>query len=170
MKKKTTADLTWFDKGEISQALHACCALMKAGMLSGVYPPEIERASLTFLLINLNDLLQRMETLNHRLEFSDDIHPASNASDITDLINNTRNAACHLNSGNHLLNTSKLSYCVARGYCPTAILIGDIRLGCDYADDAAIIFGANRVYLKRHIKRALDSAQAFFIAVGFVGD
>jgi hypothetical protein len=161
-KKKTSIDWTWFDKSDIQRSLSVCERLLGYGLVSGVYPREIEQATLTFFLINLNDLLQKMDSVGHRLEFSDDIHEVCNAKDVTDLINNTRNAGCHLNSGNHLLNTNKITFCIVRGYFPTAFLIKGVVLGSDFADDTAVIFGSNRVYLRRHIRRAFEAAKAFF--------
>lgn len=169
MTKRKLTDWSWFQKGEIAQALTACRNLGKAGILSGIYPDEIERASLTFLLINLNDLLQKLDWMGHRLETKDDIHPSCKAVDVTALINNARNAACHLNSGNHLLDKNKVAYCVVRGRFPNAIWMNGVALGCEYPDDTAIFFGANRVYLKRHIARSLETAAAFYHLTGAAG-
>ena len=115
-----------------------------------------------FLLVNLNDLLQKMSHEGHRLIFSDDIHPECGAEDITSLINNARNAACHINSGQHLMESTKLVFNVVRGYVPHAFSINGVSMGSDYADDTALIFGANRVYLRRHIARAVNDAQTYY--------
>jgi len=37
--------------------------------------------------------------------------------------------------------------------------LGDVELRGDYDDDVAIFYGTNRLYLKRHIIRALHEAQ-----------
>ena len=112
-----------------------------------------------WLLINLNDLLQKLDSLGRRVDFTDDIHEACKAADVTALINNARNAACHLNSSNHLHEANKLSFNVARGYVPRMLVINDVVFGCDYADDAAVMFGSNIVYLRRHLERAHNAAQ-----------
>lgn len=159
---KTPADWSWFDKGDIESAIKTCDELLKVGVFSGVYPSSVERSVLTLLLINLNDLLQKMDSVGHRFQATNDLLPEGRAEDVTSLINNARNAACHLNSGNHLLDKNKISHCVMRGYAPHAFWINGVQIGCDYADDAAFVFGHNRVYLKRHVSNALEAARAFF--------
>lgn len=117
---------------------------------------------LTLLLIQMNDLLQKMDSVGHRLVMDNDIHPASNALDVTSLINNARNAACHLNSGHHNVGSGRVSYCRVVGRVPNAFVINDVVLGSDFADDAAVIFGTNRVYMKRHIVSSFNVAREFF--------
>lgn len=160
--KRTPADWTWFDKGDIDHAIRTCSDILQAGVFNGLYPRVAQQAMLTLLLINLNDLLQKMDSVGHRYIAKNDIHPACKAEDVTSLINNARNASCHLNSGNHFLEKSKVTYNVVLGYSPRALHINGVELGCDYADDAAFIFGPNRVYMERHVVAALHAARKFF--------
>lgn len=115
-----------------------------------------------YLLVNLNDLLQKMKAEGHCLAFTDDIHPNSKAGDIKDLIRNSRKAACHRGSAEHRMELNKLVFNVVRGCAPTALQINGDALGCDCADDTALIFGLHRIDVRRHLLRAVDSARAYF--------
>ncbi len=40
------------------------------------------------------------------------------------------------------------------------MLIGDLELKSEYEDDAAVFYGMNRIYFKRHIVRAFEESKA----------
>ncbi len=164
-KLKSKQNWEWYREGDIQHGLGACSSVLKTGFLAGMWPSVVEQAMALFLLVNLNDLLQKMNHEGHRLSASNDIHPVCKANDITDLINNARNAACHINSGQHLMESNKLVFNVVRGYVPSALSINGASIGCDYADDTALIFGANRVYVRRHITQAYGCAKAYYAAI-----
>lgn len=111
------------------------------------------------LLIRLNYVLQELSKANKRIDWADDVQIDTNIKDITDLINNLRNAACHSDSKrNYVSDTSiKFVFNTFAGKCPNAVQIGQNKmLGNDYADDIAFYYGDKRVYLVRHIKRLLE--------------
>lgn len=161
---------TWFQKAEIRGAISTCREILNLPLFNGAMPQVLTSAAVTLLLINLNDLLQKLRSVNRTIVFADDIHPSGNATNVTELINNARNAACHLNSGNHTIDSSKFSFCFFIGKCPNVIAIGDLVLGSDYENDVAILFGLNRVYIARHITRALNEAEMVVIENGMLND
>ena len=117
---------------------------------------------ITQVLIELNDVLQKAAKKNLRVDFIDDIPQATNAKDITDLINDCRNASCHVPSGTRIFENNKFTFCVISGYNPQAMMINETALGCDYHDDIAIFWGNTRLYLVRHLFRAFHEANVVF--------
>ncbi|MCP1116994.1 hypothetical protein [Robbsia andropogonis] len=163
MKAKEKRDWSWFRDGDIKSCLSQCREILNLGFASGAHNPVIEGSLRTQLLIDLSDLLQKADDEGARVAFTDHINASSNAKDVTDLIKNARNAVCHVNSGLHLMSSNnKLRGPVVRGYSPRVIQIGDEFVGCDYADDVALIYGNQRVYVKRHIERAFNEVKKYF--------
>lgn len=118
-------------------------------------PRAFRNAAFTHIIISLHEALQALSRDGHRVDFNDHI-PGDD--DITDLISRLRGAVCHLRSGHRRLGRGWLTYNVICGYAPNAIGIDDVAIGCDFADDAAICFGDDRIYLRRHIHRAFTEA------------
>jgi len=111
------------------------------------------------ILIRLNYILQELSKKNNRIIWADDVQTDQNIKDITDLVNNLRNAACHSNSPrNYISNSSvKFVFNTFAGKCPNAVKIGEnISLGNEYQDDIAFYYGDKRIYLVRHINRLLE--------------
>ena len=110
------------------------------------------------ILVRLNYILQELSKKNNRIVWADDVQTDQNIKDITDLINNLRNAACHSDSPrNYISNSStKFVFNTFAGKSPNAVKIGDISLGNEYQDDIAFYYGDKRIYLVRHIKRLLE--------------
>lgn len=113
------------------------------------------------MILKLDDLLQKFRILGHRLNFNDDI----STGDITDLVNNIRNAICHLNSGENLLDKKsqlKFVFCMLLGKANGITMGENIIAKSDYEDDIAFFYGENRIYLKRHIIRILNEVQEVY--------
>ena len=111
------------------------------------------------ILVRLNSILQELGKKNNRIIWTDDVQTDQNIKDITDLVNNLRNAACHSDSPrNYISNTSiKFVFNTFAGKCPNAFKIGEnISLGNEYQDDIAFYYGDKRIYLVRHIKKLLE--------------
>lgn len=161
MDKEASAKL--FRDGAIQGALRKCASIFD----SGIFSPEnfghalFEPAVIT-LLINLNDLLQKAKDDDARVSFSDDVTVADKLSDVTDLVSKCRNAACHIGSPLHFIETNKFTFNVIGGKSPNAMRIGDVYYGCDYEDDIAIYYGAFRLYLRRHALRAFNEIRAIY--------
>jgi hypothetical protein len=150
---------------DVAESIRTCQQILREDLFAQGFPVfglqlrsrTMGRAAVTLLLIHLRDLLVALDNAGHRVAFDDDIHPDGKAKDVTDLIVNARNAACHVTSGNHFLEDgNKFTYNVIVGRVPRAFVINDVALGSDYPDDVAIFFGINRIYLNRHLTRALN--------------
>lgn len=111
------------------------------------------------ILIRLNYILQELNKNNNRIIWADDVQVDKNVKDITGLVNNLRNAACHSDSPiNYISNSSiKFVFNTFVGKCPNAVKIGEnISLGSEYQNDVAFYYGDKRIYLVRHIERLLE--------------
>jgi hypothetical protein len=110
------------------------------------------------ILVRLNYLLQELSKKNNRLIWTDDVQTDQNIKDITDLVNNLRNAACHSDSPRNYISNSSIKFVFNTfvGKSPNAVQIGNISLGNEYQDDIAFYYGDKRIYLVRHIKKLLE--------------
>lgn len=111
------------------------------------------------ILVRLNYILQELSKKNNRVVWTDDVQTDQNIKDVTDLVNNLRNAACHSDSQKNYINNSSIKFVfnTFTGKCPGAVKIGEhISLGNEYRDDIAFYYGDKRIYLVRHIKRLLE--------------
>jgi len=111
------------------------------------------------ILVRLNYILQELSKKNSRITWADDVQTNQNIEDITDLVNNLRNAVCHSDSPRNYISNSSIKFVFNTfvGKCPNAVKIGEnISLGNEYQDDIAFYYGDKRIYLVRHIKRLLE--------------
>ncbi|WP_374391593.1 hypothetical protein [Sphingopyxis sp.] len=115
------------------------------------------------ILIELRDLLHKADRLGKRVTFCDDVLPKDGKQrDVTDLITDCRNAVCHISSGIHIFEQNKFTFNVVAGYFPNAISINGHTMGCDYADDIAVLWGSLRLYVHRHLLRAFVEIEKKF--------
>lgn len=111
------------------------------------------------ILVRLNYILQELSKKSNRIIWADDVQTDQNVKDITDLVNNLRNAACHSDSPRNYISNSSIKFVFNTfvGKCPNAVKIGEnISLGNEYQDDIAFYYGDKRIYLVRHIKKLLE--------------
>src|SRR3989344_5768485 len=110
------------------------------------------------ILVRLNSILQELGKKNNRIIWTDDVQTDQNIKDITDLVNNLRNAACHSDSPRNYISNSSIKFVFNTfvGKSPNAVQIGNISLGNEYQDDIAFYYGDKRIYLVRHIKKLLE--------------
>jgi hypothetical protein len=120
-----------------------------------------QRSAFIDLVICLRDLLHKAEQYATRVAFTDDILTNEYVKDVTGAITAVRDGCCHINSFKHLFDDrgNRGSYLVAYGKV-NLMKIDDLELKSDYADDMAVFYGKNRLYLKRHIIRAFEEARA----------
>lgn len=145
------------EKMDLLSEVERCTKLFNSGVF--INHQIFTQSALVELLIRLNHVLKFLNAQGIRVDWKEDVEQGK---DITDLINDLRNGACHQNSPlNSIQDTSnKFTFNVAAGYSPTAFVIGDLSLGCDYSDDIAFFYGNHRIYLIRHIKRLLEHIPA----------
>jgi hypothetical protein len=135
-------------------AIAKCRALVK---MMGQYdlPDETCEAGALMLLVNLNDLLQFARTAGQPLTFADHIEADAAVANISELVAKCRNTACHVwgrsSSGYDAFRFYRVS-----GYCPRATVFDGKTFGCEFHDDTALYYGKTRIYLKRHIARAVE--------------
>jgi hypothetical protein len=153
---------------DAARAIRTCRSLMQS---LGQYDlsETVYEACVVMLLVNLHDLLQTARAVGRPLVFADYIDPKEDVANITELVAKCRNAACHVWTKQVPAQPGAPSaiyqfYRVA-GYCPRATQFVDKVLGCDYHDDVAIYYGRYRLYLKRHVLRAVEELTVLFSAV-----
>jgi hypothetical protein len=157
MAEETRNFAAWMRAADIQSSVSRCADLFNSGIFSsGSSAGVLFEASVTLLLVHLNDLLQKAKLDGNRIDFTDDMETSESIADITDLVRACRNAACHVTSGEHKIDSGKFTFCVTSGYGPSAFLIEGQEMGCDHADDIAIYYGKNRVYVKRHLFRSFE--------------
>ncbi len=115
------------------------------------------------ILINLNDLLIKAKKNDKRITFNDDIiiDEKFKIYDITDLIKNFRDAACHIHSFRRKIDSNNVSFGKAFGKCNWGAING-VEIKSKYDDDIAIIMGTNILYIKRHIYRVYSELKKTF--------
>jgi len=79
--------------------------------------------------------------------------------DITSAVRYVRDAACHIESDNYLLDGKTVFYFnIAYGKGKIANISGK-ELVSDYENDVCFFFGDQKLYLNRHIIRALNEVK-----------
>lgn len=121
----------------------------------------LQQSAFIDLIICMRDLMRKTEKYANRIAFKDDVLTNTHVKDVTDAITAVRDACCHIDSFKNVFDErgNRGSYMVAYGKCNLA-KINDLELRSDYEDDTAVFYGSNRLYLKRHIMRAFNEAQA----------
>jgi len=145
-------------KSQIEMNLNDVAMLINTGVFNASILRNFQEPVFVSIILKLHDLLQKLNNLGKRVNFKDEIPEG----DITDLISKVRNAICHLDSYENLLDKKtqiKFVFNMIIGKC-SAISIGDeIKAKSDYDDDIAFYYGAHRLYFNRHIIRALKDAK-----------
>nr|WP_314872118.1 hypothetical protein [uncultured Pseudomonas sp.] len=153
--------MDFYEENEIQESLETIEKIVN----SGIFNPKNTRTpffrpSFVALLISLRDLMYKAEKYASRIDFSDDVDQRNQVLDVSGLIKFVRDALCHPDSDNHYLeNGAKATFNVVFGAGCVA-QIGDFRQESEYPDDVCFFFGMHRIYLKRHIIRAAQEAQA----------
>ncbi|MFA5947084.1 MAG: hypothetical protein WC813_03605 [Patescibacteria group bacterium] len=139
----------FFVKTQIESNINAIESLANTGVFSAPALRVFAEPSFVSIILKMHDLLQKLNALGHRVDFKDDVENG----DITDLISKVRNAICHLDSPENLLDKDaqiKFVFCMAYGKA-NLVQIGEKCAQSEYEDDIAFFYGEHRVYLKRHI-------------------
>ena len=112
------------------------------------------------VLICLRDLMWKVEHYSSRIAFTDDIVATPKVKDISDTIKFVRDALCHPEIEHHFLVPDKIkaTFNVVYGK-GTLLSVGSVTQSSDYEDDVCFFFGAHKIYLNRHIRRAFEEAK-----------
>lgn len=147
--------MEWFRSQDIGRSIKKCREIFNSQVFSaGMAGSPFFEASLTLLLINLSDLLQKANIDGRRIGFAEDVD-IGEGKDVTDLIASARNSACHISSNSHKIDAGRFTLIVVAGFKPNAYRINGVSYGSDYEDDVAIYYGKSRLYIGRHLLRAL---------------
>ncbi|WP_186200854.1 hypothetical protein [Burkholderia gladioli] len=138
----------------IESAYRNCEGLVNAlGDIRLVGTPFFE-PSFVFVIINLNELLQRASSEKRRVSFTDFVDMVDGVDDVTTLINHIRQAVCHIHSPQNNLGKAYFRFNSVAGKRKFG-RVDDVLIECEFEDDVAFFYGKKRVYLRRHIVRAL---------------
>lgn len=153
--------MDFFDKSEIEHDFRRIDALLKCGIVApcNMGNPLFQSAFIE-MLICLRDLMYKAGKYAKRIDFTDDVTVRGEVKDVTDLIKYVRDAMCHLDSDNHYIEPGnmKASFNVQFGK-GTLLKIGDFVQSSPYEDDICFFFGSQRIFLKRHIHRAVEESR-----------
>lgn len=160
--------MSWFREGDIRLAISGIKRVLESGVFSpeGMASPFFE-PSVVYSLILLNDLLQKADDDGKRVTFSDDITGGNDGVDVTKLIRDCRNAACHIGSRLAEVDAGRFRFNVVAGRVPNAFVINSVSYGSDYDDDIAVFYGPMRLYLRRHFLRAYNDICEIYSQVEF---
>jgi hypothetical protein len=112
------------------------------------------------LVICLRDLLHKTEKFAGRIAFTDDVQVNDYVKDVHDAVTAHRDAACHINSFKHRIESTQARGAFNVQYGIGCLMrIGSVELRGEYPDDTAVFYGTNRLYLRRHIVRCFNEAQ-----------
>ena len=148
-------------KQAIEIALQTCEKIIHSGMLEAKHVPHIVfESAFAYLLACLSDALQKLKRAKMSVAFDDEMPVGYEEKNVTDLIADCRNAACHVNSPEREIATNYFTPIVLTKKNPRYLVVNGVEYGNDYDDDVAILFGDKRIYLRRHIERALNEARS----------
>ena len=147
---------------DISSSLNEFKKLISSNIFNQPDNPFFKSA-LIHLLILSRDLTQKSYIKGKTIDFTDDMVVTDKIKNVTFLIKHARDAVCHIDSQNHVLcqeNNIMFSFNVIFGK-GTLAQIGDLTMTSDYDDDICIFFGDQKIYLVRHIIRAVKEAELY---------
>jgi hypothetical protein len=149
--------------GRIQQALRVAREAASVSFWEAE-PHWLREAGFTYLIIRLRDALGGLHELDRRIAFRDEVAEG----DVTDLVVKMRGAACHLGSSSRTFSwdiTLGFSCCIGKGRLGR---FGDVVLENPHENEVALFYGGHRIFLHRHIQRAIVEGEAAL--AGLVGE
>lgn len=149
----------WDERSAVISGLFDVKTVRETGILevANVRHP-LFKSAVTQTLICLHNLL----TLINKRGGSTTVHDdRGSAVDLLEVVRAGRNAACHVTSALHQVGPSRVIFCTSTGP-DSGMLIQGVRLGCSFADETAIFYGTNPIYLRRDLHAAHDLAISYF--------
>lgn len=143
---------------QISSSISAKNRILESGVFNEQGNP-LFRSALIELLIVARDLTHKSYLKGHEVNFIDDVAVKGKVTNVSMLIKYARDAVCHIDSDNHksIESDSVFSFNTMFGKGKLASING-VDFSSDYQDDICVFFGDQKIYIKRHILRAIDEA------------
>ncbi|SDG71910.1 hypothetical protein SAMN04487996_12264 [Dyadobacter soli] len=159
----TTPTLTWHQKIQIEDAIETVQKLLDSKILWEGNRPIYQHAVFIELLINLKDLLIKADRLGNRIAFTDGIQENERFGirDVTDLIGNFRDAACHNDSYRRKIGDN-VSYMNKVFPFNLPVEIRDAPFDGNPNHDIGYEVGGIYLYQRKHIERAFSEIKSFF--------
>lgn len=157
----TQSVIDYFTAGDIAQDIHRIETIYATNIFapSSRKHPLVKSAFIE-VMVCLRDLMAKTEKYGTRIAFADDMVVTAKIQDITELIAFVRNALCHIESANNFAmpDQIKSSFNIVYGKGTDDRAKG-IELVSEYTDDTCFFFGLHKIYLRRHILRALEETK-----------
>ena len=151
--------MEWNDKCDVEHSFRRIEELLNCGIFdlpNATHP--LLRSAFIEVLICLRDLMYKTEKHVRRIDFTDDVTISGRVTDVSSLIKYVRDALCHLDSDNLKLEAgNRASFMVQFG--KGEMQINNLVMSNPYEDDICFFFGSQKIFLKRHIHRALEEAR-----------
>lgn len=142
-------------------------AILSTNVLSQNH--ALQPSALIETVICLNQLNLAAMKIGKRISFTDDVRIFYGVKDITDAVKEYRDAVCHIHANAHFIspdgspkqrnhrqkngeNYTQISFTVIFGK-GIIMQAPQYTIGSEYEDDVCFIFGAHRLYLRRHLMR-----------------
>lgn len=150
-----------FTKSEIDENIRRIQQLLDCNIFShDNHKNPLVRSAFIEILICLRDLMYKSEKYASRIDFDSDVLKSENINDVSDLIKYVRDALCHANADMHYNEKGnvKATYNIAYGKA-NLVSFGGLQQLSNYEDDICFFFGSQKIYFKRHIIKAFQSAK-----------
>lgn len=162
---------------ETYAALRRIDEILRTNVLMVHHP--LRQSAFIETLIRLDQLNHQANQNGQRISFTDDLRIFPGVQDITSAVREYRNAVCHIYADAHFIapdgtpkrrgrklkqgeNYAKVTFSVIIGKS-VLLQTPQFTIESEYADDVCYIFGAHRLYLKRHIIRNFFEARAILM-------
>lgn len=156
--------MNFFEKSEIRNSIDVVQKLLDCGIfLPDNSQHPLFKSAFIETLIELRNLMYHCNNRGKKINFTDDVtlDGSKKIYDVTDLIKYVRDALCHPDSTNHYIEEgnikSTFNTCFGKG---VLLDMPGFKQESKYEDDICFFFGAQNIYLKRHIIRAYKEAGA----------
>lgn len=158
MAIKSVDDMGWYEVADVRSDVRQIEKMLAQGQLDPERNPAFQ-ASFVLAIIYLNDVLAKASACDRRIAFDDDVLKTDTICDVTGLVRELRNALTHVPSHQRRVGRVKANFGLmgARG----RIEYPDRVMENPYNDDVAVFVGPMRIFLRRHIERAVAEARAF---------
>lgn len=152
----------WLEDAALCRSIYEIESILQTGILSAAGSGHpLFKPALVNVLICLNDLLQRAKQADKRVSFDDDVsYVFGEPKDVTTLINNFRNAVCHMPTRSTVVEGNWAAWNIAVGPVVGIVEFANRTIGaCPYPGEVVVNMGSLDIFLERHVLRAYSEAR-----------